>query len=133
MEAGLPRLAVGLTHVTQALLNAEVSVATAGAAQAGYFLFPSCIRGVIPGQLGAGLHHSDGDKQTNKQTNKHRCQPSTTLRQEDTSSSSSPAGEEGDDGEAGVVRVGEDVLQEEVRLAAVLWEESRGQRSGVAV
>lgn len=39
-EAGLPRLPVSLAHVTQALLNAKVSVATAAAAQAGYFPFP---------------------------------------------------------------------------------------------
>lgn len=35
--------------------------------------------------------------------------------------SSSPAGEEGNDGEGGVVGVDEDILDEKVRLAAVLW------------
>lgn len=40
--------------------------------------------------------------------------------------SSSPAGEEGDDGEGGVVGVREDVLEEEVGLAAVLQGEEGG-------
>lgn len=40
-------------------------------------------------------------------------------------SSPSPVGEKGDDGEGGVMRVREDVLDEQVGLAAVLWAEFR--------
>lgn len=43
----------------------------------------------------------------------------------DPASSSLPVGEEGDDGEGGVVGVREDVLNEQVGLAAVLWAESQ--------
>lgn len=49
--------------------------------------------------------------------NKPGC---VTATQQASSSSSSPVGEEGDDGEGGVMGVCEDVLKEEVWVAAVL-------------
>lgn len=54
-------------------------------------------------------------------TDRKQNQSATNFeRYESLSSSSSPVGEESDDGKAGIVGVGEDVLDEQVWLAAVL-------------
>lgn len=92
-----------------------MSLATTAAAQTGHFLFPLGVGGVVPGELGAGLHSPDTDE-----TKIRRQQTITTVVVIIIIICSSPAGEEGDDGETGVVGVGEDVLDEQVWLAAVL-------------
>ena len=118
---GLDRFwAFEVAHVAQVVLGVKPSLAPVAAAQAGHFLFlrrrgPSVGR-VIPGQLRASLHNPGTEKRISHQNNRQ-------YLQESAESSSSPAGEEGDDGEGGFMRVGEDVLDEQVRLAAVLQVE----------
>lgn len=109
-----------LTHVTQ-LLHGELAPATVATAETGHFLFTLRVGAVPPRELSTGLHHPEGD----------RNPPVLPSSPSSPSSSSSPAGEKGHDGEAGVVTVGEDVLGEEVGLAAVLWV--TGQRSMVTL
>lgn len=110
-------------YVTQ-VLHAKLSMATVAAAVTGHFLFPVRVGRTVPGELGAGLHDPDREKNYSyrKKNYKHGRPPPSSRP-----SSSSPVGEEGDDGEGGVVRGGEHVLDEQVRLAAVLW----GGRDGV--
>lgn len=51
-----------LAHVAQVLPDGEASSATVAATEAGHFLFAPHVGGVIPGQLRAGFHDSDGQK-----------------------------------------------------------------------
>lgn len=61
-----------------------------------------------------------GEMEKKKKTFRNKPGCVTATQQASPSSSSSPVGEEGDDGEGGVMGVCEDVLKEEVWVAAVL-------------
>lgn len=118
-------LVFSFTQLTQVLLDGKVSFTNPAAAKTRHFLRPLHVGGVIPGQLGAGLHDSDrGGKD-------ERLVKTRQEKRKKKPSSSSPAGEEGDDGEGGVVGVREDVLEEEVGLAAVLQGEGGGANVNV--
>lgn len=113
---GVLHARVGLGHVAQVLRDDKVALASVAAAEAGHFLFPLSVVGVLPGQLGACLHDAEGGGGGVEKRQERKPKTQTNA----SSSSSSPVGEEGDEGEGGVVGVCEDVLEEEVRLAAVL-------------
>ena len=113
-------LTFDLAGVAQLLLDGEFSPAVVGVAETRHFLFVQRdalrVWRIVPGELGAGRHHPDGHK-THQLTSYRPTQTSSRRRLH---SSSSPVGEEGDDGESGVVGVREDVLDEQVRVATVL-------------
>lgn len=109
------RVTLGLAHVTQVLLYGKVSLTSAAAAETGHFLFPLSVSGVLPGQLGACLHNTEGEK-----THIHLSTYPEQQTQPSSSSSSSPVGEKGDDGEGRVMGVCEDVLKEQVWVATML-------------
>lgn len=108
-------LFLSFTHLTQLFLNGKVSSTISRPTKARHFLFLLDMGGVIPGKLGASLHNSDTDRKDRNQFPMNKKKSKRTVI-----SAFLPAGEEGDDGEGQVMGVCEDVLEEEVRLAAVL-------------
>lgn len=119
-------LCLSFTHLTQLFLNGKVSSTISRPAKARHLLFPLDMGGVIPGKLGASLHNSDTDRKDRNQVPMNKKNPKKRS-----SLSFLPAGEEGDDGEGQVMGVCEDVLEEEVRLAAVLQGAEAESKSNV--
>lgn len=108
-------LCLSFTHLTQLFLNGKVSSTISRPTKARHLLFLLDMGGVIPGKLGASLHKSGTDRKDRNQFPMNKKKSKRTVI-----SAFLPAGEEGDDGEGQVMGVCEDVLEEEVRLAAVL-------------
>lgn len=108
-------LCLSFTHLTQLFLNGKVSSTISRPTKARHLLFLLDMGGVIPGKLGASLDNSDTDRKDRNQFPMNKKKSKRTVI-----SAFLPAGEEGDDGEGQVMGVCEDVLEEEVRLAAVL-------------
>lgn len=113
------------TPTTSHTIDGKPPLATVAMTETGHFLFvlrgSVSVGGVVPGQLGAGLHDPDGKEKKKDHKWNNLQNPEAPER----TTASSPVGEEGDDGEGRVMGVREDVLDEKVRLAAVLWAEPK--------